>query len=556
MSAMRKFLLVAFALVMTASGIAPASASYTVPDEFMKQDVVVQSISDGVITAMDAHSWVQGSMMPDRITGKGGSNWACTSMEDATCLTKDAMNAILVLAPCSATISSNCIEGLSIGTSPQTLKATTLKFETIGQRIPASSTFKTPLGGGVAVWNSPEMGDYLVLATLNYQKMKSESQPRISDFDVQVIPTKYIQDAGYFAPFSHQTYDGLYPNHFFGNKDPKRLSNLNTANCLIVTDGYCFSRENFAPDTQVKVSLRLPNTVTGWLFGRMKKPDITVTAIDAENNRLEVNAASTVVPNLLGVYPKNQVTSNPSILKWAKSFYYEGDGFLEKSLAASGMWGGLGSGANNFWAFDLWGDLLKDYGGEDKRFTINTRWLFGSTSIGNLNPSCFVNKTQLAGLVTTNAPFYESGPPKLENSILNYKVGGPHFVSDGKTLFSGVYDLNMRSEVARCLYQFSAAPIRAEVSVTSDSGATQDVAVETMSEKNGWIHLGAYNFHFSAPTVKVKFFQDSAPSAAAKPSPTPTSRVTKLSTITCVKGKQTKKITGANPKCPLGYKKK
>jgi hypothetical protein len=27
-------------------------------------------------------------------------------------------------------------------------------------------------------------------------------------------------------------------------------------------------------------------------------------------------------------------------------------------------------------------------------------------------------------------------------------------------------------------------------------------------------------------------------------------------TITCVKGKTTKKVTGVNPKCPSGYKKK
>ena len=30
----------------------------------------------------------------------------------------------------------------------------------------------------------------------------------------------------------------------------------------------------------------------------------------------------------------------------------------------------------------------------------------------------------------------------------------------------------------------------------------------------------------------------------------------KKTTITCVKGKLTKKVTGINPKCPSGYKKK
>jgi hypothetical protein len=30
----------------------------------------------------------------------------------------------------------------------------------------------------------------------------------------------------------------------------------------------------------------------------------------------------------------------------------------------------------------------------------------------------------------------------------------------------------------------------------------------------------------------------------------------KMTTITCVKGKLTKKVTGVSPKCPSGYKKK
>ena len=33
-------------------------------------------------------------------------------------------------------------------------------------------------------------------------------------------------------------------------------------------------------------------------------------------------------------------------------------------------------------------------------------------------------------------------------------------------------------------------------------------------------------------------------------------KATTKTTITCVKGKTTKKVTGANPKCPSGYKKK
>jgi hypothetical protein len=49
---------------------------------------------------------------------------------------------------------------------------------------------------------------------------------------------------------------------------------------------------------------------------------------------------------------------------------------------------------------------------------------------------------------------------------------------------------------------------------------------------------------------------------AATPTPTPTptvakpTTVAKKTTITCVNGKTTKKVTAVNPKCPSGYKKK
>jgi len=48
---------------------------------------------------------------------------------------------------------------------------------------------------------------------------------------------------------------------------------------------------------------------------------------------------------------------------------------------------------------------------------------------------------------------------------------------------------------------------------------------------------------------------------AATPTPTPTAssvpvKVIKKTTITCVKGKVSKKVSAVNPKCPIGYKKK
>jgi hypothetical protein len=143
---------------------------------------------------------------------------------------------------------------------------------------------------------------------------------------------------------------------------------------------------------------------------------------------------------------------------------------------------------------------------------------------------------------------------------LNYKVASPHFTSAGD-VFKGSYDLAMRSDVARCIYGFSKAPVSAKVSVISADGTPQ-VATTVFSEKDGWVYLTARNFEYSSPSVKIKLEQE-APAPAAtvdtKPAATVESKpvaAAKSATISCIKGKLTKKVTGTNPKCPAGYKKK
>ena len=64
------------------------------------------------------------------------------------------------------------------------------------------------------------------------------------------------------------------------------------------------------------------------------------------------------------------------------------------------------------------------------------------------------------------------------------------------------------------------------------------------------------------PTPIVSATPTPTPTVTETPSPTPVPVVAKptttakKTTITCVKGKTTKKVTGINPKCPAGYKKK
>jgi len=147
---------------------------------------------------------------------------------------------------------------------------------------------------------------------------------------------------------------------------------------------------------------------------------------------------------------------------------------------------------------------------------------------------------------------------------LDYKVIAAHNLPDN-TEFKGTYDLTIDADFARCIYGFTKAPIGATVSIVSADGQSQ-VATVVVSQVDKWIHLGAYGFTFSSPTLKVKFTQVAEPVATPTPTPsaTPTPApsataspvIAKKTVIVCMKGKVVKKVIAVNPKCPAGYKKK
>jgi hypothetical protein len=79
-----------------------------------------------------------------------------------------------------------------------------------------------------------------------------------------------------------------------------------------------------------------------------------------------------------------------------------------------------------------------------------------------------------------------------------------------------------------------------------------------LNSTTGLYEFSAIGFTFSSPKIKIKLSapptKDGTPTVtqaapAAKPKAT-------VKSISCVKGKITKRVTGANPKCPAGFKKK
>ena len=156
-----------------------------------------------------------------------------------------------------------------------------------------------------------------------------------------------------------------------------------------------------------------------------------------------------------------------------------------------------------------------------------------------------------------------------EDSALTLQVSSTHYKADNSKNL-GVFNIEMPIETAKCLWGVDLSKaISATVAALYPELGISELVTTASKVEGKFFKVTASGFHFSAPTIKVKVVQINPELATEKKnqvslteeSKTPTflapaTAVKKRITITCIKGKLTKKITGVNAKCPKGYKKK
>ncbi len=305
--------------------------------------------------------------------------------------------------------------------------------------------------------------------------------------------------------------------------------------------------------------------ISGWLHGRISDAQADISSASDGDQIITIQGKPTIVP---GIYAWFKKDNYPAPLK----ALYETRSLTEVNASGLG-WPSLDGLTNNGPDGLPYSIMKENFGYEeggfkeilawisslsDKATYTQTVWSVRSMQSGEFS-RCIKGSTSLSGIVTTNSTMYIGNPPTFdkESQSLDYKVVSPHYLPSGEE-FKGSYDLVINSEVARCIYGFSNAPVSAKISILSSDGTTQ-VATTTFNERNGWMHLVARGFTFSSPTVRVKLEQAApAPTPVATPTPQPSEKpkVVKKSTITCVKGKSAKKVTAVKPACPAGWKKK
>ena len=451
---------------------------------------------------------------------------ACAEVTDEKCKNSDSIAINAILPSCESAVSDTCVESLQlIDSSGKSVKAGLVK-EVDGKKFQGNSKFATPYGGSISVWkaegitNSLGTQEYAVKVHIDLQNFNNRecgSDPlkcpfKLGNFSASVSPIKIV-------PLD------------------------NTLDCLWKSGTECGQVGKFPEGVRVGLSVRITNNLTGFMFGRMQDVTMEVTPYSPTINTVRVEASPVNVPSIYAYVEKSSLSQNPDIEKyWMQRRANLATQDLQSPETVDlGPWPQYA--LDTFLAFERFVKAGP---------SVQSIWKFGS-GIGQATGSpCFNDKSKLLGLVTTNASTFQPFPPSFDGANLYYKVGGAHHLEDGVTLTKGVYDLALRSDFARCLYGFSNAPIKAAVTISYGQEGAQNVATEVVSQDKAkeWIYISAKNFTFSAPTIKVKFTQETAAAPAAAPAPI------RKTTITCVKGKTTKKVTAVKPKCPTGYKKK
>lgn len=476
-----------------------------------------------------AVSYVQAVAMPS-VQNPTPTQKLCTTFDDAICSKSQSVEIYALLPVCSETSARQCISKLTIYEGTSKFDAKFLRYT--GKTVfPENLSAKIPEGSAISLWereNSSGGKSYYVAKVMLKVNKFGSSAGVAQQMNAQVFKVELKsgtgKEQGYVADFT-------WPN---GATSVNGYGEM-MGDCLFVQDGIC-GEAILMKDEGAELTFKIDKTLSGWLHGRITEPVIAVTPVDDWVNEIKVFGKSVNIPITKKKVERSQLDADMQNTGAGAGGIPDGDI-------------GISNLSYQFGAYEQFLSWQKYLG--DKATDEVSAWSIRSVTSG-FNP-CLRDTTKLIGLVTTNATAYENSAPRFENDSLNYKVAALHYKSDGSE-FKGTYDLVMRSEVARCLYRFTSAPVRAEISITSSEG-DKNVATTLLTEKDGWLRLGAYGFTFSNPIVKVKLTQEKVVEAPKTVTPTPsTNTAAKKVSITCVKGKTTKKVNTG--KCPAGYKKK
>lgn len=504
----------------------------------------------------------------------------CNSITEQKCRNFKSFFYHAVLPKCANGSDTDCVVGLSAkfpGGKELEARYINSVYENHINRFKGNQELLIPDSGLPSIWNipgAPHKGGtlYAVMASIEGGGQPKKPAP-FNNFGAYVVPVERVSTGAGDNASVQDGFPYFYPLCIEKNLNPGEKPTVgcrgmqdsglgpDKIKCVVMIDegSDCYTQRPFPENISIKLDLRFSSSLNGWLHGRMKTPEISISTDSKGRENVSISASPIKVPIF---YHGDKYVNLPAKLQEAYA--------TRTTLSAGGSYGRLccefnpdptrrnatstpwSWGEDSMREMQLWLDLAGD-----KSVASPSTWSVNTLSPAQLSKAaaCFVGGSGLKGLVTTNSTTYSDGPPKFRAGALEYEVASPHYLRDGST-FLGTYDLLIKSQVARCLYGFSSAPVKAVIEILNSEGKNS-IATTTFQEKAGWMRLSAAGFTFSAPVIKVTLQQEGSSSTKADTKPARDSLSNPAEkTITCIKGSAVKKVTSKNPKCPSGFKKR
>jgi len=456
----------------------------------------------------------------------GGSK-LCANTTDANCAGDYQFKA--VLGPCDSTTTIDCIESVTATTSSGVAVTGSFKqfFPARGMNdYTGSTTDGVPSGRPPSLWTLDGVphvagSDYQVVVTVSGQKKNGDARRPLRTFFASITPVNIYQTT--CTPQGN----GVCMDDFYEMPGPDGKTQIRSRGVAADQDlgvrcanwgedSKCALKRTFPEGAKFSLKVRLSTVPTGWLHGRLTDPTASITTADGATT-VQIAAQPTKVPVVstgalwadLPTAVQEWFTANCSTNCGTRD-----PGSLSKPPAErNAVATPVAYKESSFEQLTLWTPFIKD-----SASAIPTQWSVRTLSYEEMtrSPKCIAEGIGVTGIVATNATLYSEGPPAFDSSTstLNYKVAAPHFEKDGKTEFKGRYDLVLRSDIAKCLYNLDESPVTSEVTVVDEAGAPKP-ATTSMTQSNGWFKFSAEGYTYSAPTVKTKLLQTKT--VAAKP---------------------------------------
>ena len=332
----------------------------------------------------------------------------------------------------------------------------------------------------------------------------------------------------------------------------------------------CWVASNTDVSWNIKISLQLPTAPFGWVTGRLIDTSMEVSKNSNPNLPVvfTISGRPTLTPSLIRDFRRDNSSDFEDWNKIANVFNLPWDNISKAPVL----------GPNSLSKFV---QVIKLLPSLDKSTSEHVAWNvdlnWDKNSPQNRQLQMCATKDIIGYAGSNSLTFLDSVPsfdPK--SSTIRYTVASPHFESNG-SLATGQYQLQLNLGVAKCLWKISSVPLKAEINVTSADGEKK-LITSTMKVSGNFLNFYVSGYGYSESTISIGL-----PVDEALPMPSPSTSETKSTdlknkpevipnisklpistqvntmtqkTITCFKGKLTKKVTGVKPACPAGYKQK